>query len=260
MKIIVLTQFDNLYQPDALSIVCRELNADIAAIVALPTMGTDSGLIKGVKKYIDFLGLKTFIQVGWRTFLAKVKAKLTKPTIDGPFYSISQVADSFEIPYYYFTDIKSVEFSDLLDRFSPDLLVSLSCPQIIGKKIRDRFPAGCINVHGAPLPKYRGVMPSFWILKNNEKYAASTVHDLEAKIDDGDILVQKKVEILPNESWHELLQKTKSAGGHALVEAVRQINEGTVVRKPNLEQEATYYSFPGKQDRIDFISSGKRFF
>ncbi len=260
MKIILLTQYDNLYQPLALSIVCRELKDSIVAVVALPTMGTNSGFMTGVKKYVDFLGPLTFLRVGCLSMSAKIKAKLTNPAESGPFYSISQVAKTYGIPYYYFEDIKCDEFTVLLDQTEPELLVSLSCPQIIGKKIRDRFSAGCINVHGAPLPRYRGVMPSFWMLKNKEKFAASTVHDLEARIDDGDILVQKTVEILPEDSWHDLLIKTKALGAKALVEAVEKINVGLVERKPNLESESTYYSFPTKKDRKEFIISGGRFF
>ena len=260
MKFIILSQYDNLYQPLALSIVCREFKDDIVAIAALPTMGTDSGFLAGVKKYVDFLGMGVFLKVSVLTIIAKVKSKLTSPGYDGPFSSISQVAKTFNIPYYYFDSIKSSSFSELIDETSPDLLVSLSCPQIIGKKTRDRFPAGCINVHGAPLPKYRGVMPSFWILKNKETHAASTVHVLEAKIDDGDILVQNKVDVLPEDSWHDLLIRTKTAGAHALIEAIKQIESGMVERKPNLEDDATYYTFPTKEDRKEFIASGGRFF
>lgn len=260
MKLILLTQYDNLYQPAAVAEVCAELASELVAIVSLPTMGTDSGGLAGLRKYIDFLGWRAFIVFGWRTFKARLMAKLYSRSHKGKFYSIEQVANSWHIPYYYFDSVKSESFNKLLDETAPELLISLSCPQILGKSIRDRFPAGCINVHGAPLPKYRGVMPSFWMLKNGEKYVASTVHDLEAKIDDGAILVQKQVEILPTDSWHDVLVKTKTAGAHALVEAVTQIKNKTVQRKENNREEATYFSFPTKTDRKEFMALKKKFF
>ena len=142
----------------------------------------------------------------------------------------------------------------------PDLLISISCPQIIGKKIRDRIAMGCINVHGAPLPKYRGMMPSFWALKNGECKTASTVHDLEAKLDDGDILVQQEVDITIDDTWDSLVRKTKTQAAQALILAIKQIKEGTVQRKPNREEDSTYYAFPTAKDRKAFIRAGKLFF
>ncbi len=260
MKIIILTQYDNLYQPQAVAEVCQALACELVAIVALPTMGTDSGGVAGLKKYIDFLGWRAFMVFGWRTFKARLMAKLCSGRHKGKFYSIEQVAGSWHIPYYHFDSVKSECFNKLLNDTAPELLISLSCPQIIGKSVRERFPAGCINVHGAPLPKYRGVMPSFWMLKNGERYAAATVHDLEAKIDDGAIICQQSVAIAPDDSWHDLLVKTKAAGAAALIQAVSQIKAGTVVRKPNPQEQATYYSFPTKADRRAFIAAGKKFF
>ncbi len=119
---------------------------------------------------------------------------------------------------------------------------------------------GCINVHGAPLPKYRGMMPSFWALQNGENKTAVTVHDLEAKLDDGDILVQQEVEIAPDETWDSLVRKTKAQGAQALILAIKQIKEGTVHRKANREEDATYYSFPTAKDRKAFLQAGRRFF
>lgn len=103
-------------------------------------------------------------------------------------------------------------------------------------------------------------MPAFWVLRNGETKTAVTVHDLEAKLDDGDILVQREVEITPTETWYSLVQKTKTCGAQALVEAVRQIEAGTVVRKSNREEDATYYSFPTAADRRVFLAAGRRFF
>ena len=119
---------------------------------------------------------------------------------------------------------------------------------------------GCINVHGAPLPKYRGLMPAFWMLRNSETKTAVSVHDLRAKLDDGDILVQREVDISPDDTWDTLVQRTKAIGATALIDAIRQIKDGSVQRKPNREEDATYYSFPTASDRKAFLATGRRFF
>jgi methionyl-tRNA formyltransferase len=158
------------------------------------------------------------------------------------------------------TRLKTSQFTAVLDKHQPDLLISISCPQIIGKSIRDRLPMGCINVHGAPLPRYRGLMPTFWVLRNNESKTATTVHDLTAKLDDGDILQQREIEILPEDTWDSLVRRTKEAGADLLIQTIKQIKAGTVLRRPNPEAESTYFSFPAAADKRAFFALGRRFF
>ena len=64
--------------------------------------------------------------------------------------------------------------------------------QIFKKQIIELAPKGCINLHTALLPKYRGLMPTFWVLKNNEKYTGVSVFFVDKGIDSGPIIVQRK--------------------------------------------------------------------
>jgi methionyl-tRNA formyltransferase len=223
-------------------------------------MSTHGGPVKGLVRHVRLFGSFSTALIGFRVVQAKLLSTLTRPGKNRPNYSIRQVSAAWSIPFHAVARINSEEFHRILDLYMPELLVSLSCPQVISKKVRQRIPKGCINVHGSPLPKYRGLMPAFWVLCKGETRTAVTVHDLEAKLDDGDILIQREVEIAPDETWDSLVRKTKRIGAEALVEAVRQIETGTVVRKPNRQEEATYYSFPTIVDRRAFLAAGRRFF
>ena len=103
-------------------------------------------------------------------------------------------------------------------------------------------------------------MPAFWVLRNGETTTAVTVHELAAKLDDGDILAQREVPIEPDETRDSLVRRTKEAGAGLLIETIRQVADGTVVRLPNPQAEATYFSFPTAQDRRAFLAAGHRFF
>lgn len=179
MKLIILTQEDYLYLPQPFATICKEYSDEIACIVTCPAMTLHGSTFKGFLRHFSFFGFKGTFVLACRTISAKLKTLLLKPSFSGPFHSIKQVAHAFSIPFYYVPEIKDARFQDILNIHKPDLLVSISCPQIIGKKIRDRIPMGCINVHGAPLPKYRGMLPSFWALRNGENKTAITVHDLQ---------------------------------------------------------------------------------
>jgi len=260
MRILVLTQEDNLYLPTSFASVCRELRDNIVCIVSSPAMSTHGGPVRGVVRHIGLFGLSGTAILTTRILRAKLRGLRSRHNGEGPFHSIARVARAFRIPFHRAAKVNSAALHRILDQFQPELLISLSCPQIIGKKIRDRFPKGCINVHGSPLPKYRGLMPAFWVLRYGEIKTAVTVHDLGATLDDGDILIQREVEITPEETWDSLVRKTKRVGTEALVEAVHAIEKGTVIRKPNMEEQATYFSFPTAADRKAFLSRGRRFF
>ena len=260
MKILILTQEENLYLPRSFATVCQGRKSDICCIVSAPAMSTHGGPVKGFIKHLNLFGLIDTMRITFRVLHAKIMAKLISPKPDGPFYSIANVARAFDVPFYSVEKVKGEELQNIITKYQPELLISISCPQIIGKKVRERFAKGCINVHGAPLPKYRGLMPAFWELKNNETRTAATVHDLDSKLDNGAILLQQEVEITRADTWNSLVRKTKAAGAQALLEVIAQIEKGTVERKPNLDEEATYFSFPTATDRREFIAAGRRFF
>lgn len=260
MKILIISQNESLYLPSSFGRVCSVLRAQIACIVCAPAMSTHGGAIPGLLRHLRLFGLKDTLTIALRTIRAKLKDIITTSGPDGPFYSIRAVASGFDIPYYDIKRLAGPEFHSVIDGHRPDLLISLSCPQIIGKKIRDRFPKGCINVHGAPLPKYRGLMPAFWMLRNGETTTAVTVHDLADKLDNGAILLQYPVAIDPDDTWDSLVRKTKAAGAEALIEGIRRIEDGSIARKDNRDEDATYFSFPTAADAKIFRSMGRRFF
>ena len=102
-------------------------------------------------------------------------------------------------------------------------------------------------------------MPTFWVLKNNEKNTGVSVFYVDEGIDSGPIIVQKVIEI-ENRSQADLIKNTKKIGMELIAEAVKLIYMNKVECLPNLDSEKSYYSFPQRQDVIDFRKSGKRFF
>ena len=260
MRILIITQNDNQYLPSAIAKVCKKFRKEIVCIVIAPAMSSKGSKIRGFFQHLGLFGPKATFTLGCRVLRTKALNRFIRSDSSGPFYSIKGVANAFNIPFYEVKKVSNPEFYELIDRYTPELLVAMSCPQILGKKLLARFPKGAINVHGAPLPRYRGMMPSFWVLLNREISTASTVHDLESKLDNGDILVQHEVSIAPNDTWDNLVKKTKTAGAEALIEAIDQIKTGTVKRQPNKEEDSTYFSFPTYRDRKAFLASGKHFF
>ena len=148
---------------------------------------------------------------------------------------------------------------DLIKQYEPHLLVSIAGNQIFRKSLIDIAPKGCINLHTSLLPKYRGLMPSFWVLKNNEKYTGVSVFFVDEGIDSGPIIVQKKIRI-GNMTQSELINYSKKIGMDAIIEAIEKIHKNAVVLIKNDDMQKTYYSFPTRKDVKEFKKIGKKFF
>jgi len=105
----------------------------------------------------------------------------------------------------------------------PDVIVSVSCPQIFKLDLIDIPKKACLNVHGALLRNYRGMMPSFWMLANGEKEAGVSVHFIEERLDAGDVCGQTRFEILAGESLDMFLRRSKRFAADLLTAVLERL-------------------------------------
>lgn len=259
MRLAVFTQDERLFLPIAIGTLVEQMADKISCIILAPPMSTHGGAWKGAWKHLGVFGVRGVAAMAGRLAIAHSAPKLGIPAPEPrKYWSIREVGERFNIPTLEVEKVNSREMAIILEKYPADLLVSVSCPQVVRKRILGKFPKGGINVHSAPLPLYRGLMPGFWVLHHGETETAVTVHDLASKLDNGEILVQKPVPIDPGETWSSLILKTKTAAGLALVEAVEQIENGTVQRRPNPDEGSTYFSFPTWKDGWQFRRGGGR--
>ena len=137
--------------------------------------------------------------------------------------------------------------------------MSIAGNQIFKRKLLDVATHGCINLHTALLPKYRGLMPSFWVLKNGETHTGVSVFLVDEGIDSGPILVQNKVAI-NGMSQARLIDVTKKMGMDAILESIEKIHAGNPELIANDAAQMTYFSFPTRADVQAFLAAGKRFY
>ena len=102
-------------------------------------------------------------------------------------------------------------------------------------------------------------MPTFWVLKNNEKKTGVSVFFVDEGIDSGPIVVQEKVDI-GQKTQEELILLTKKIGMESISKAVDLIEKNEVVLIENDNSKMTYNSFPTKEDVKIFRENGSRFF
>ena len=200
------------------------------------------------KQFAAAFGLRDFFVEGHHY----VRSKLA-----GPRHSVKALARRNGVALLTPDDINSTEFLNQLRALDPDLVVSVACPQIFGKELLEMPRLGCINVHSALLPHYRGVLPTFWVLANGEETTGVTVHRMTPGIDGGEILLQKRVSITPDETLHSLMRRCKSVAAEAVVETVAGFRADSIQAMPNPDDEGSYFSFPTRADVRRFRARGR---
>ncbi len=127
--------------------------------------------------------------------------------------------------------LKNPEFLDQLKSLNANLQVVVAF-RMLPEVVWNMPPMGTINVHGSLLPQYRGAAPINWAIINGEKQTGVTTFKLQHQIDTGDILLNKTIEIGPDENAGELHDKMKMAGAKLLVKTIEGLAKGTLLEKP----------------------------
>jgi len=254
MRIIVITQNEPFYLAKNLEYLINilpEHSKIVGCIVNdVSPFGKKETFFQKAKKTYKIFGFKFFIYYSFKFIISKFdKSKQLDYVLKK--YNIPKIILNY--PINHNESVKTIK------KYKLDLLVSILGNQIFKDPIINLAPKGCINLHTALLPKYRGLIPTFWVMKNNEKYTGISVFLVDEGIDSGPIIVQKKIKI-GNRTQEELIQYTKKLGMEAIAEAIDLIEKNKVKLINNDDSKKTYYSFPTRKDVEEFLLNGKRFF
>jgi len=257
MNLFLLTQPDAFYIPKLLDQFMQKKPEEAHVVGAAVLKGEIAA--ENVVDYARLLGLRGFLINGFEFARYKAMDWIDYAVgLDDP-YSVRGALRRHGIPEYTPHNVNDESFRAKLKEWEINLVISIACPQIVRESLLRLPQEGVINIHGALLPKYRGKLPSFWVLANGEEKTGVTVHYMNEKLDDGPIIVQKEVPIAPEDTLHSLVLKSKVGyGASALAEAVARIRAGSVDLNDNDAAEATYFSFPTPEAVDRFRSRGRR--
>jgi methionyl-tRNA formyltransferase len=133
------------------------------------------------------------------------------------------------------------EFLDTVRALKPDFIIVHSYAMLLPPELLGTAARGAINVHGGLLPHYRGCNPIQWAILNNEKEAGVTLHHMTADFDAGDIIAQKEVPILFEDTWLDVQRRILAATDELLAEEIPKMLAGTSARIPQDEGKAKYH-------------------
>jgi methionyl-tRNA formyltransferase len=162
------------------------------------------------------------------------------PVVPEPDWTDSLVdwAKENAVPY-----VESGHWADMPTRDGKhiaDLAFSVFYDRILPAEFIARFERA-LNLHNGPLPRYRGVSPINWALKNEERSHGVTIHEITPGIDDGPIVGQVRYSIYPEQDEVEEVYQRALAYGWTLFEQTMPMLD-RIVATPQDESLASYYS------------------
>jgi methionyl-tRNA formyltransferase len=257
MTLQFLTQDDPLYILPFFEefITCYASDFDVKRVVVLPAMGKRSR-VQLLKELTQLYGPLGFLRLVFERKFKKFAGLVPKRAgTEGSYASLTQLCRAYGIAYREITDPNDPAFVEEIKALGLDVLVSVACPAILKSPLLSATKYGCVNIHHAPLPRYKGMMPSFWQMYHGEEQVGVTVHFMGTKIDEGTLVLQDSLMIEDGEVLDSLIRRSKKHGAHVMAKALRLIETGATEFSA-ATGEGTYFTFPTGKEIQEFKRRG----
>jgi len=135
----------------------------------------------------------------------------------------------------------------------PDLIIVVAYGQILPPAILNLPRHGCLNVHTSLLPKYRGAAPIQWAIANGDTETGVTIMKLDAGLDTGPVVSQRRTAIQPEDDSAVLHDRLAQLGAELLVQTIPDYVAGKIQPRPQPAAGASHAAKIKKEDgRIDW--------
>lgn len=212
--------------------------------------------ISGVKFGHDLL--QSILENGWNVSLV-FSYDDSKKIFYSDFISFDEITSKYGIKHFKVNSINEPQNVEQLRNTRPDIILVMGWSQIIGAEILKIPTIGTIGSHPTMLPKYRGRAPIPWSIIKGLKESALTFFYMQEGVDDGDILDQRRFQILPDDDATSIYEKITLIGKTMLLENLSPLKNGKAKRiKQDNSQFIEYWPKRSPEDgKIDWGKSAR---
>ncbi len=248
LRVLVITEDDPLYVAEFFRVFLAELPGDEVAIVGMTVSAAfHEPLLKTARRILRFYGPRDFVRLGMRWAMRRLRRD-----------TISRLAGRCGVPLLPTGSVNDAAYLERVRQLNPDLIVSVAAPEIFRAGLLGAAPQGCINIHSGRLPRYRGMMPTFWQLLHGETAVTVTIHRMVERLDAGSSLATVEVPVLAADSLDRVIRESKQAGARLMISVLRRLRHGAVEEQPLAMADAGYFKFPQPADVAAFRRRGHR--
>jgi methionyl-tRNA formyltransferase len=258
MKIEFLTEDDFYVLPLFEEFFRRHASRfDIVRVSCCRTMGNrPRGEL--LRHLLCLYGFTGFMRLLGRYGAARLLSRLPRGPNAPGYYSIEQLCGAYGVPYERIGNPNAEDFRQAVSDRRAEVLISVACPYILKRALLEMPPLGCINLHNAPLPRYKGMMPTFWQVFHGETALGLTIHYMTEEIDDGQILFQDWMEVRQDDTLDQLIRRSKRRAAQCLAQVLDRLETGTIQPVPLSKENSSYFTFPNRDEIREFRRRGLR--
>ncbi|MGO9570010.1 MAG: methionyl-tRNA formyltransferase [Desulfomonilaceae bacterium] len=162
--------------------------------------------------------------------------------------AVKTAAVELGLPVVQPTDLGSQDIFAALGQWKPDVIVVAAYGKILPPRILSLPRMGCVNLHASLLPRYRGASPIGAAILGGDKVTGVCTILMDHGMDTGDILLQKEIDVLENDTTGTLHDRLMAEGAGLAVETLRRMAENRVQAVPQDHENATYTRLLTKED------------
>jgi len=169
-------------------------------------------------------------------------------------------AEKYSIPVID-TELRGDSMNALIKQLNEhtiDLCLLFAYGKLISKTLLQSPKYGFWNVHPSLLPAYRGAAPTIYPLLLGENATGVTLMQMNENLDEGDVLLQDTIEILPHERRPELEEKLVRCAARQIIQAV-STDRALLPQTPQSSTGTSYTRRISKRDgfvELDFLKIG----
>ncbi|OEY66144.1 methionyl-tRNA formyltransferase [Marinobacter sp. X15-166B] len=170
--------------------------------------------------------------------------------VPGP---VKQVALEAGIPVYQPASLRTPDAQAELAALNADVMVVAAYGLILPEAVLALPRLGCVNIHASLLPRWRGAAPIQRALAAGDTETGITIMQMDAGLDTGAMLLKVTTPITPTDTGGSLHDRLAVMGGEAIVEALGQLQAGTLVAEAQDDGQACYaHKLSKEEGRVDW--------
>ncbi|TDE28226.1 methionyl-tRNA formyltransferase [Flavobacterium ranwuense] len=151
-------------------------------------------------------------------------------------------SENNNLDFKSFPDKKSIsEMKSWIEKLKPDFIFSISFPFLIPENVLSYGKEKFINFHPGPLPQYRGPMPIFEVLKNQEKFTAISVHFMDSKYDEGPVIFKELLKVEQDDTYGKLAVKLSNHAAQVALNMANMVQFAGKIPSSIQESKDAYY-------------------
>ncbi len=175
-----------------------------------------------------------------------------------PNASTARTGRALPIPVLQPARIKDRQAIEEIRALMPDVIVVMAYGQILPRDVLNIPKIACLNLHASLLPRWRGAAPIQAAIAAGDRQTGITVMHMDEGLDTGDILLQRQIDIRPNDTGGSLHDRLAQIAPEALLHSLRFLVEGSAPRLPQDNSLATYAPKLKREDgKIDWSEAAE---